>query len=573
VGKALRTLGIKAGVVKEKAKPHVQGVKETAQEFKGSMKREMEKGGQLLAIPIQHAPQHLDPRTAAREGGIRGLAVGSLLGGALGTAAGMRGPKAGLLRGALGGLSGAVIGGSALGIAGGGLNAAQAALNRDRMISNLRARREITNKLRSEFVAEGQPTKQASLQEIVGNPKIQGAVIGAAIGALGGAGAGAVPGTLAGTATAPSGERGSGAMKGTGRGMIGGALAGAAGGALVGATIGGGKAGQQWGRLVGGGALMLSAPGVGALAAGAGGLSDRSKRRAEDQRQSVEKSAAINPVLEAIGRTGLGVAGGGIAGTLAGGLGGGIGGALAAEPGERGEGFRVGAHRGAGAGLALGALTGGLHAGMRGPAYLTHTVEGPAQVITFNPQLQSALHGGRWGSYAGALVGTMEPGRIRAREREEESDREQRQLLPEEQMPKESSASDVARRIMAQKGIGALVGAGAGAGYGGIEAGLERKTPEGQPTDKQIDLQVRSEAAKIKAELDPTFLNKMKALKADADLRTEDVLRQHPGGRIAWRAGQGAIVGGLGEGAVRTLAEPASRYGSALVEGVKSRIR
>jgi hypothetical protein len=150
-----------------------------------------------------------------------------------------------------------------------------------------------------------------------------------------------------------------------------------------------------------------------------------------------------------------------------------------------------------------------------------------------------------------------------------EEDRKLRQLLPENQMPKAASASDVARRIMAQKGIGVLVGAGAGAGYGGIEAGLERKTPEGQPTDKQIDLQVRSEAAKIKAELDPTFLNKMKALKADSDLKTEDVLRKHPGGRIAWRAGQGAIVGGLGEGAVRTMAEPAMRYGSALVEGGK----
>ena len=378
-------------------------------------------------------------------------------------------------------------------------------------------------------------------------PEARGAIIGAAIGALGGVASGAIPGAMTGKSDSPGAPTG-GALRGGARGAMAGAISGATGGALLGNAIGKGDVGKQLGKAIGGGALVLGAPAVGALA-GLGGA------RSQDYRV---KQAAMEKVALKLAPKSLSLA----------------------NPSKRITSRMTNARnvgKPTGKPGNIGQLTESAFMPKTGAEKNSEMGKCSAcgKMAKLSEMGKCGVCGAKEKTAAGIMVSPK--GSRRLSEQEEAALLMNAEKLPREiitgvrgslaeamqgLMPK--TAGEKAKAVLEfakRKAIGGAVGGLAGAGVGAAEVGKHRleagKGSTKQPSDKELKAEGKLHAAKLKAQRSPSYGNKINVARLQLKRDVEKASRENPGGHVGRRAAEGALVGVLAEGGGRGLIEKA----------------
>lgn len=121
--------------------------------------------------------------------------------------------------------------------------------------------------------------------------------------------------------------------------------------------------------------------------------------------------------------------------------------------------------------------------------------------------------------------------------------------IPWDYFEKTAAPLGIAGRLAYAAGGGA-VGAGVAAAE---QARHAKKFGKGQASNDEIDRRADVLAASVKAKRDPTYLNKLRLSTAKFKADVERADREHPAGAIARGAVKGALIGGLGGGAIHSL--------------------
>jgi len=381
------------------------------------------------------------------------------------------------------------------------------------------------------------------------SPQTRGAIIGAAIGALGGVASGLVPGALAGKSDSPGAPTG-GALRGGASGAMAGAVSGATGGALLGHALGSGEVGKQMGKAIGGGALVLGAPIAGAL-------SGLRSARSQDYRvkQAAMEKAAANFGL---GPKSLNLA----------------------KPGTRVQARMTNARnvgKPTGKPGNIGQLTESAFMPKTGSEKCSEMgkCSGCGKMAKLSEMGKCGMCGAKHAAMSKSAAGVMvsPKGSRRLTEQEEAALLMNAERLPKEiiadvnrglagtmqdMMPK--TAGEVTNRLLRlakRKAVGAGVGAVAGGGVGAAEVAGHEIKHKGKgkdvPSDKELKVEGKLHAAKLKAQSDPSYANKINVARLRLKRDIEQTSRENPKGHIARRAAEGAIVGAIAEGHARGL--------------------